>query len=420
MGLFDRVKDVTGKAAEMANTISQTAKEEYEKAKKENMQKKAENDAHKKEMTERADIRAKEIEEKINARKDHQVEGLFQSLTEKELCDYTKEFYEKMVLPGSKASLSCISMFPYIDEKKKKALRSTIPDFDISETPILYIHDSEKQEFLLTIENFYFKVKFDEDRNFWCRGKIESQNVDEFSIEISETESAFKINGITVTSIAVRNIYRQDFMALNEYYRTIREKDFNIEPKEIDRLIHQKIGDKIYQQVKKYMVYDDELVMYYASGSDSLLATDYIACTTRQIIIVDREAFGATSNVKQFYYEDITSMAILQNSNSNDLLGYIIDTALTAALKICTLVITVAGSRNKINTLYTVEAERVVAIYHQYRKEAKNPLPVTQTIVQQNEPDAIEMLKKLAELKDSGIISEEEFQEKKANLLSKI
>lgn len=168
------------------------------------------------------------------------------------------------------------------------------------------------------------------------------------------------------------------------------------------------------------MIYEDELMLYYASGSDSLLASDYIACTTKQIIIVDREAFGATTDVKQFYYEDITSMSALQNSNDSDLLGFIIDTALTAALKTYDLVITVASSKNRINILYKIEAERVIAIYHQYRKEAKMAATPALAVIQKKEPDALDMLMKLAKLKESGIITEEEFAAKKAELLAKI
>ena len=129
---------------------------------------------------------------------------------------------------------------------------------------------------------------------------------------------------------------------------------------------------------------------------------------------------GAISNVKQFYYEDITSMATEQNSKSDDLLVAVIDSALTAALKVCDLIIMVAGAKEKISTLYTIEAERVIAIYHEYRKELKKGNQTAQTIIQQKEPDVLEQLEKLSKLKDSGIISEEEFNQKKAVLLEKL
>lgn len=129
---------------------------------------------------------------------------------------------------------------------------------------------------------------------------------------------------------------------------------------------------------------------------------------------------GAISNVKQFYYEDITSMATEQNSKSDDLLVAVIDSALTAALKVCDLIIMVAGAKEKISTLYTIEAERVIAIYREYRKELKKGNQTAQTIIQQKEPDVLEQLETLSKLKDSGIISEEEFNQKKAVLLEKL
>ena len=180
---------------------------------------------------------------------------------------------------------------------------------------------------------------------------------------------------------------------------------------------------KIVSELKKYMVYDDELFVYFAWGLDSLAAKDYIVCTNKQIIVMDREAFGATSNVKQFYYEDITSASTEQNSNSSSISGALLDAAITAATKTCDLYFSVAGARNKIKTLYKSEAERIVAVYHQYRKAAKTANAQPQVVVQQTaQPtdDPLEQLKKLASLKEMGIISEEEFNQKKADLLSKL
>ena len=136
---------------------------------------------------------------------------------------------------------------------------------------------------------------------------------------------------------------------------------------------------------------------------------------------MDREAFGATSNIKQFYYEDITSASTEQNSDSTTLTGYIIDSAITAATKTCDLYFSVAGAKTKIKTLYKSEAERIVAIYHQYRKAAKTaaqPSVIVQQATLTESP--LEQLKKLSELKELGIISEEEFNQKKADLLAKL
>ena len=145
-------------------------------------------------------------------------------------------------------------------------------------------------------------------------------------------------------------------------------------------------------------------------------------CTTKQIIVVDREMLGATANIKQFYYEDITSASTQQNAKSSDFTTALLETAITAATKTCDLIISVAGAVTRINTLHKIEAERVVAVYHQYRKLVKTAAAQPQVVVQAQPQadDPLTQLKKLAELKELGILTEEEFAQKKAELLAKI
>ncbi len=420
MAFMDKMKDMAGKAKSTMESAAQVAKEKYEQVKQENAEKKAQKEAYIAEMEGKAAEYGKSLCSVVKEKGSTTPESFMSQVPEKELLAFTKDFYEKMVLPGSKASVSCIIMHPYIDEKKVKAIQKKIPIYGGEETIILYMNEAEGQQFLLTRDHFYFKVCLTEDKKFYAQGTIDCKDIDRIRIENGNSECILKVNEVDFATIKIRDSYKQDFITLNEYFKNIVEQDFEIVPEEIDRLIHEKIGDKIYQHIKKYMTYEDELVMYYAGGLDSLAAMDYIACTTKQIIIVNREMLGATSNVKQFYYEDITSMATEQNSKSDDLLVAVIDSALTAALKICDLIIMVAGTKEKISTLYTIEAERVIAIYHEYRKELKKGNQATQTIIQQKEPDVLEQLEKLSKLKDSGIISEEEFNQKKAVLLEKL
>ena len=420
MAFMDKMKDMAGKAKSIMEGAAQTAKEKYEQVKQENAEKKAQKEAYIAEMEGKAAEYGQSLCSAVKEKGSITAESFMSKIPEKELLTFTKDFYEKMVLPGSKASVSCIIMHPYIDEKKVKTIQKKLPIYDGMETPIFYMNEAEGQQFLLTRNHFYFKVCLTEDKKFYAQGAIDCENIDRIRIKNGDSECILKVNEVDFATIKIRDAYKQDFITLNEYFKNIVEQDFEIVPEEIDRLIHEKIGDKIYQHIKKYMTYEDELVMYYAGGLDSLAAMDYIACTTKQIIIVNREMLGATSNVKQFYYEDITSMASEQNSKSDDLLVAVIDSALTAALKVCDLIIMVAGAKEKISTLYTIEAERVIAIYHEYRKELKKGNQTAQTIIQQKEPDVLEQLEKLSKLKDSGIISEEEFNQKKAVLLEKL
>lgn len=67
----------------------------------------------------------------------------------------------------------------------------------------------------------------------------------------------------------------------------------------------------------------------------------------------------------------------------------------------------------RINTLYKVEAERVVAVYHQKRKESIKAASTPQVVVQQTATAPLEQLQKLNQMKDLGIITQEEFDAKR-------
>ena len=85
-----------------------------------------------------------------------------------------------------------------------------------------------------------------------------------------------------------------------------------------------------------------------------------------------------------------------QNSNSSSLSGALLDAAITAATTTCDLYFSVAGARNRIKPLYKSEAERIIAVYHQHRKAAKDAASQSQVIVQQAAPacdDPSEQLK---------------------------
>lgn len=410
MGLFDKIKDTAGSIAGSVKDSVETAKTNHE-------QKKAEQEAYRAEMTAKAKEKSAAI---ISSIESFSNDGsVFDNIEIETLKSFTKEFRDKILLPASSVSNTHISMFPAISEKDLEKFVKVCPDYNRSDEALIHLKNG-KQQIMITPTNLYFSVALDEDPKFFAKGKVGMDQISQFTFESDETNSYFKCDEIVLASFKTDKTIKEDFVSLKNYFDCIKEKDFVITDEEVDRLIREKIGSSVYAEVKKYMVYDDELIVYFAWGLDSLSAKDYIVCTTKQIIVMDREMFGMTANIKQFYYEDITSASTEQNSNSSDLTGMLIDTALTAATKTCDLIISVAGAVNKINTLYKVEAERVVAVYHQYRKIAKQANAQPQVIVQQQTESPVEQIKKLKELADLGIISEDEFNQKKADLLAKM
>ena len=351
-------------------------------------------------------------------------QAMLDGLSEEKLMDFTKDFYVKILLPANSTAISNIYMFPYITEKMIKKISATYPGFSSFDKPLVYLQDKDGQEFILTHNNFYFKTCIPEDKRYFSTGMIPNQRLSDFSLVLSNDQYLYTCNGIVLGSIATGIFIETDYITLTNYFDSIRTRDFVITVEEIDSIIRKKIGNDLYLKIKSYTVDEDEKLTYFAWGLDSILAKDYIICTTNQIMIMNRELLGASSNVKQFYYEDITSMTTVQNRGEDDLFSMI----LTAAFKQCDLTISVAGATEKISTLNKIEAERVIKIYHENRKKIKDsskamnsysaPAPVQQPVQQMEDP--IAQLEKLAMLKERGIIDQEEFNQKKIELLSRI
>ena len=110
-------------------------------------------------------------------------------------------------------------------------------------------------------------------------------------------------------------------------------------------------------------------------------------------------------------------MATIQNTNG------LLDLALTVALSVCDLEISVAGAKERLNNMYTYEAVKAVKVYRECRRGIKESNKQPQVVVQQAstpQVDPLEQIQKLQKLKEAGILTEEEFNAKKADLLSKI
>lgn len=411
MGFLDKLNNAVNSATEKAKGAVESAKASAE-------QKRAEKEAFEAEMKQKAEAKKQEI---INTIISNENNGsLFSGVEKDTLLSFTKDFYDKLLMPAKSVALSKVYMYPYIDGKELEKVVSVIEDYDDSETAVLLIKAENKQLIFITDKALYFVLALEENPKYQVKGKVSNEEISELTFELGDEKSFVKCDGYTLGEFKSTKVITEDFISLTDYFNRIRNKAFKITDEEVDALIKEKIGSKIASELKKYMVYDDEQFVYFAWGLDSLAAKDYIVCTNKQIIVLDREAFGATSNVNQFYYEDITSASTEQNSNSDSLTGYIIDTAVTAATKTCDLYFSVAGAKNKIKTLYKVEAERIVAVYHEYRKAAKDAASKPQVVVQQAAEDPLAQLEKLNKLKEAGIISDEEFNAKKADLLSKI
>ena len=140
MAFFDKLKDAANAAKEKAQAAVDAAKAAQE-------QKKAEQEAHIAEMTEKATQKSQEI---ISAIESSNAEhGFFSQVTNEELLGFTKEFYDKILMPANSVSRSKITMHPYITGKKFTKFCELVGCYDTSETPLLHLVAEKKKEILI-------------------------------------------------------------------------------------------------------------------------------------------------------------------------------------------------------------------------------------------------------------------------------
>ena len=159
MAFMDKMKDMAGKAKSIMEGAAQTAKEKYEQVKQENAEKKAQKEAYIAEMEGKAAEYGQSLCSAVKEKGSITAESFMSKIPEKELLTFTKDFYEKMVLPGSKASVSCIIMHPYIDEKKVKTIQKKLPIYDGMETPIFYMNEAFSQETIFILKCVLQRIK---------------------------------------------------------------------------------------------------------------------------------------------------------------------------------------------------------------------------------------------------------------------
>lgn len=404
-----KAKETAQSAANVAKDAANTAKAKYDEQKQKADEQKAERERIRAEKQAEADAHTSDILSKLNSSSG----GLF-NIDTKQFLDFTGEFYDKLYLPAHSVSASKIIFHP-LDEKINKYAKKEFSEYDSSaESPVLMILGKNQQKIFISTKKLYFKKAFDADTAFYCIGNVPLDVISSLEYKQENENYVFLCNGTEL--LCSKDGLALDIAAFEKYVERIQNKDFIITNEQIDALIKEKIGDNIRKIVREY-VYDDELLLYFAWGCDSLTAKDFVVCSDKQMVVLDREAFGLTKNVKQFYYEDVTSMATLQETNG------LLDLALTAALSLCDLEVSVAGAKERLHTLYTYEAEKAVKVYRECRraaKEANKPQVVIQQTTSPSGDDPLVQLEKLNKLKEMGVISEEEFNAKKVDLLSKI
>lgn len=407
MGLKDLFKDVTDLAKESIDSIQTEI-------------------ALKKEEQER--LRA-EMNQRIKTYTDTLVEQLLNPVEapagslinaeDDEVVGFTKNFCEKLLLPANSPAATKIDMYPN-EEKALKNVAKTFPTYNTQEKFLLQFKDSKGQIILLTTSNLYFKILFPENPSFFATGSIPREKLFCITINKGDEHCTLLVNAITLITTPVEEIKSIDIITLTEYLWRLRNNDFVIDDAQIDAFIASKLDPTTLEIVKGFLEPDEKLV-YFAWGLGSLVSKKFIVCTSTKIVLYDRDL----STRKSFPYDQILSLSTQPSTVS------FLDLSLTLGMNPNDMEIKTADAIETISILYAREAERIIQIYNAHKPQGVAPTapdqsaaePSSQTVTAAAEPapeDPIAMIEKLAGLKEKGIISEEEFNQKKQELLAKL
>lgn len=305
------------------------------------------------------------------------------------------------------------------DEKALKNILKTFPTYTLSEKFLLRFKDSKGQIILITTSNLYFKVIFPENNSFFSVGSVPKDKIADISLNKNDEHFQLLVNNIPLITSDSDEVKNSDFITISEYLYRIKTNDFTITDDQVDAFIQSKLNPGTLEIVKTLTEPHEKLV-YFAWGLDSAASKKFLLCTDKRIVLYDRDL----DEKKSFDYKEITSLTTKQSTVS------FLDLSLTLGMNPNDTEIHTKDAIETISILYAREAERVIQIYNTLKPEgstreaSENPSS-EQSAANPQQPetpkeDPIAMIEKLAGLKEKGIITEDEFNQKKQELLAKL
>lgn len=249
MGWKDLMKNVTDKAT----SVAETAQAKFEEQKQLSAIKKEEQNKKMEEMNERVTEYEQELLQNILSG----FSGAPCIAVEDNILDFTKDYFEKLLLPANSVSASKITMYPYSDKIQKKAQKA-LREYDDTETPVFQFEGNKGEFILMTPTKLYIAVAFPENQTFVANVAVDLQQVSQLGFVSTEEGYQVVCNGVELFS--ADNVSEFDRITIEEYVRRLEEKDFEITETQIDEVIKKKIGDNILRIIRQY-VFDDELLI---------------------------------------------------------------------------------------------------------------------------------------------------------------
>ncbi|MDI3536085.1 MAG: PH domain-containing protein [Eubacteriaceae bacterium] len=312
------------------------------------------------------------------------------------IVSYVEAFYQFFYLPANNTASSKLTFFPD-HEKALKSIKKYFSTYSDDEQFLMQFKDDQGQSLVLTDDGLHFKVLFPENSAFYGIGKLEKANLSNLNLVDSEDSLAFLVNGYPLILIPKTSLNQTDTLSLFAFLKRLNAGDFVITNSQIHDFILSKLDSQHVEQVTAHLDSQEKL-LYFAWGLDNMNSNKFLICTTSKLFIYDKEI----SFEKEFFYKEITDLSSQPSSIS------LLDVSLSIGINPNDIIIKTAKDTETISILYPKEAQHVIDLYKKYK-----------TLNETND-DPMTLLERLGVLKEKGILTEDEFLEKKKELLSKI
>lgn len=366
------------------------------------------------------DIQEKTVEEIKEVYNNNLEAGRYFENTE-ELLNFTNEYYEKLFMVVENWSLSNFSLGNYIPKRYINTINSVwnkdkkeVCDVDI-EIPLFCYYGGSKDYFLLTNEAVYIKGTHPNGDKAYSI-KVECEYIQNISIVEKDELAVFKINHIDVLKVECENI-----SVIKKYLYLIEQRRYNISDIDVSDEIKRNISSELLEKLSNSMV-DDEYFTVLSKKINSNSVESKMVCTNKRIIIISSDAKADLEIINTIKYEDIMYIGI--ETGNVPVISLLQDIFKDSVLEII-----VNGSKIRIDKLNRVEAERILFTVNKSKREIYDDNMFSNNETSQNEEkyegsvvdeNIIGQIRDLSGLRNDGILTEEEFQEKKRDLLSRI
>lgn len=348
------------------------------------------------------------------------------------ILSFTNEFYERIFIVDEDFKNSKVSFGSYISRRRGYEIISRFKtksgeedSLDEIEIPLVSYYGGSSEYFLLSDKALYFRGKHISEGVIYSN-KIDLMKVEKIELCDNEESAILSINGVDVLKVDKSSLY-----ILQNYFNKINIKNYIITEEEVAREVEKelenRVGEVIYYRIKSYLS-ADEYFVFLSSRDNSKDKSTFTICTNKQILIINKNDSSEEEElVSRLIYNDIVYIGLEETSEYKSMFSMVID-----LFKDTTLEIILSGNKFKIETLKRVECERIIKIVNEYNREKyvkKQDLnenkEEAENIYADNGPvmvkeDIVGQIRELAALKNEGILTEEEFQAKKVELLSRI